>query len=142
MYVHSDIYHAGEREGSRVEGICASALKLPSESDEQKAKHFDEGVRRGIAVGRGQLQSCERGRGGKSRPYVTRKDEPSWNFVDNSHPVVTAATASERHKNDLVQRQRDSVSGYIVLDVVGDTPAEGLDGEAEQSSLDRDTVPS
>lgn len=41
MYVHSDVYVCG----SRVEGICAGTLNLPSESDKQKAKHFDEGIK-------------------------------------------------------------------------------------------------
>lgn len=71
-----------------------------------------------------------------------REDVPSRDFVDDSDPVVTAATASERHKNDLIQRDRDSVVGDVVLDVVRDALAERLNREPEQPPLDRDTVPS
>lgn len=79
--------------------------------------------------------------GGRLRRYV-RENKPSWDFVDNGDPVITAAATSECHKNDLVQWQRNPVGGDIVLDVVCDAPAEGLNGETEQSSLDSNTVPS
>ena len=50
MYVHRVI---STYAGGRVERICAGALDFPSESDEQKAKHFDEGMKRYIAMGGG-----------------------------------------------------------------------------------------
>jgi hypothetical protein len=73
---------------------------------------------------------------------IGRKTKSSWDFVDNSDPIITAATAAECDKSNLIQRQRNLVGGDVVLDVVCDALAEGLDGEAEQSALDRDTVPS
>lgn len=69
-------------------------------------------------------------RSGKVQGCV-REDKPSRDSVDNSDPVVTAATASECDENDLVQRQRNSVGGDVVLDVVRYAPAEGLNREAE-----------
>jgi hypothetical protein len=80
-------------------------------------------------------------RAGNCGDYL-RENISSRGSVDDSDPVVTAATASERHKNDFVQRHRNSVLGDVVLDVVCDAPAQGLNREPEQSSLDRDTVPS
>ena len=71
-----------------------------------------------------------------------RENISSWDFVDDSDPVVTTATSSECHENDLIQRDRDSVVGNVVLDVVCDALAERLNREPEQSSLDRDAVPS
>lgn len=41
MYAVISTYAGGIRRG-RVGGAGASALNLPSESDEQKAKHFDK----------------------------------------------------------------------------------------------------
>ena len=32
------------------------------------------------------------------------ENRTSWDFVDDSDPVITAATAAERDKNDLIQR--------------------------------------
>jgi hypothetical protein len=48
--------------------------------------------------------------------------------------------ASECHKRDLIQRRWDFVGGDVVLDVVGNAPAEGLDGEPKQSPLDSKAV--
>lgn len=95
--------------------IGASALNLSSESDEQKVKHFDEGSSRvqscddAPAVGGGQQSTggwvkvavVKSWRNGKSRA----RKRPSWNFVDDGDPVITAAAATERHENDLVQWQ-------------------------------------
>lgn len=110
-----------------MEEIGAGALSLPSESDEQKAKHFDKGMRRGIAVGSGQLQWSSEGMAGN----YGCEDISLRDFVDNGDPVITAAAASECHKNDLIQRQRNPVGRDVVLDVVRDALAEGLNGEAE-----------
>ena len=52
------------------------------------------------------------------------------------------APASKRHKNDLIQRQRNPVGSDVMFDVVRDTPAEGLNCEAEQPPPDRNTVSS
>jgi len=68
-------------------------------------------------------------------------NRPSWDFVDDSHPVITAATAAERDKNDLVQRQGNLVGHDVVLNVVRDALAESLEGEAEQSAFDGNAVP-
>ena len=62
---------------------------------------------------------------------IVRENEPSWDFIDNSDPVITAAAATERHEGNLIQRQRNLVGGDVVLDVVRDALAECLDGEAE-----------
>lgn len=62
---------------------------------------------------------------------ILRENKPSWGFVDDGDPVVTTATATEGHENDLIQRQRDLVGRDVVLDVVRDALAESLDGEAE-----------
>ena len=69
------------------------------------------------------------------------KNKPSWDFVNNGDPVITAATAAECHESDFVQRQWDLVGDDVVLDVVCNALAESLDGEAEQSALDRNAVP-
>ena len=82
--------------------------------------------------------SREEVRSGKLR----RENKASWDFVDNSNPVITAATAAEGDENDFIQRQRNLVGGDVVLDIVCDALAKGLNGEPEQSPLDRDTVPS
>jgi hypothetical protein len=84
----------------------------------------------------------ERWRTGKLRGYGAGEIKSSWDFVDNSDPVITAATASEGDENNLTQWQCDFVGGDIVLDVVGDALAEGLNCEAEQSTFDRNTIPS
>jgi hypothetical protein len=89
-------------------GLVLVRAQLPSESDEQKAKHFDERSVRvrswneGIAVGDSSRE--EAGCHIMEREYQT----PSWDFVDNSDPVITAATAAEGHENDLIQRQAES----------------------------------
>ena len=62
---------------------------------------------------------------------IVRENGSSWDFVDNSDPVITTATATERHKGNLVQRQRNPVGGDVVLDVVCNASSKGLDGEAE-----------
>lgn len=57
MYTVISTYAGEWGRGSCVEGICVSALNLPSESDEQESKHFDDGHGRGYcgawADGRG-----------------------------------------------------------------------------------------
>ena len=70
------------------------------------------------------------------------ENKASWDFVDNSNPVITAATAAEGDENDFIQWQRNLVGGDVVLNIVCDALAKRLDGEPEQSTLDRDTVPS
>ena len=77
----------------------------------------------------------------ENRGDIVRENESSWDFVDNSDPVIAAATAAERHESNLIQWQWNPVGGDVVLDVVGDALAEGLNCEAKQSALDRDTVP-
>lgn len=72
---------------------------------------------------------------------ILRENRSSLDFVDDSDPVITAATTPEPHENEFVQWQRDSVGGHVVLNVVRDAPAEGLNGKAEQSSLDRNAIP-
>ena len=62
---------------------------------------------------------------------IVCENSSSWNLVDDGDPVITAATAAERHKNDLVQRQGNLVGCHVVLDVVCDALAESLEGEAE-----------
>ena len=72
---------------------------------------------------------------------LANQDRPSWNFVNDRNPVVSAATARECHESDLIQRQRNLVGGNVVLDVVRNALPERLDREAEQSALDRNAVP-
>jgi hypothetical protein len=70
-----------------------------------------------------------------------RKDKSSRDLVNNSDPVITAAAASEGHKNELFQRPLNSVGGDVMLDIFRNALAEALNGETEQSTPHRDTVP-
>jgi len=91
-------------------------------------------VGRGITVGGGQQPIGSKGYGGETveeRRSRARENKTSWDFVDNSDPVITAATVSERHESNLIQWQWNFVGGDVVLDVVRDALAEGLDGKAE-----------
>ena len=74
----------------------------------------------------------EQGRGGGGGTCGdTCAKKSSRDFVNNSDPVVPAATASEGHKNDLIQRERNSVCCHVVLDVICNALAEALNGEPE-----------
>ena len=133
MYVRGGVYLCG--------GSCARGLVLARypKATNKKTKHFDDGslrVRSRYCYGwEDSSRTRDSGRRGQS------ENESSWDFVDNSDPVIPAATAAEGHESDLIQWQWNPVGGDVVLDVVCDALAEGLDGEAKQSALDRDTVP-
>lgn len=59
---------------------------------------------RGITVGGRQQPVGSKGGGEtvEERRYRAREDKTSWDFVDDSDPVITAATASERHESNLI----------------------------------------
>jgi len=137
VYVHSGIYLCG--------GVGRGALNCHPKATNKKqniltrwslrVRSWNEEYRVGVAVVGpwGGAESCG---------DITRENRPSWGFVDDSDPVITAATAAEGDKSDLIQRQGNLVGYDIVLDIVRDALAESLEGKAEQSALDGNAVPS
>ena len=89
------------------------------------------------------VQWSDHGGGGEENcGYIVCENRPSWNLVDDSNPVVTAAATAESHESNLVQGQGDLVGYHVVLNVVCNALAKSLNGKAEQSALDRNAVPS
>ena len=118
MYVHGGIYLCGVGRG---------ALNCHPKATNKKQNILTSWSLRV----RSWNEECRVWVGRKIAVISRAKIDPSWDFVDDCDPVITAATAAERHKNDLIHRQGNLVGHDIVLDVVRDALTESLEGEAE-----------